>query len=118
MKALGKHLIVELYGCDLRLLGDVDYIRETMMLCAKEANTTVIESIFHQFKPYGVSGVIVIAESHLSIHTWPEHRFASVDLFTCGDHSDPWKAFKIIKKKLKAKYFSVIKMERGVLLDD
>jgi S-adenosylmethionine decarboxylase proenzyme len=118
MKALGKHLIVELYCCDLRLLGDVDYIRETMMLCAKEANTTVIESIFHQFKPYGVSGVIVIAESHLSIHTWPEHRFASVDLFTCGDHSDPWKAFKIIKKKLKAKYFSVIKMERGVLLDD
>jgi len=118
MKALGKHLIVELYGCDLRLLGDVDYIRETMMLCAKEATTTVIESIFHQFKPYGVSGVIVIAESHLSIHTWPEHRFASVDLFTCGDHSDPWKAFKIIKKKLKAKYFSVIKMERGVLLDD
>jgi len=118
MKALGKHLIVELYGCDLRLLGDVDYIRETMMLCAKEAKTTVIESIFHQFKPYGVSGVIVIAESHLSIHTWPEHRFASVDFFTCGDHSDPWKAFKIIKKKLKAKYFSVIKMERGVLLDD
>jgi len=118
MKALGKHLIVELYECDTRLLSDVDYIREAMMLCAREAKTTIIESIFHKFKPYGVSGIIVIAESHLSIHTWPEHKFASVDFFTCGDHSNPWQSFKIIKKKLKAKYFSVMKMERGVLLND
>ncbi|MGC8867939.1 MAG: adenosylmethionine decarboxylase [Elusimicrobiales bacterium] len=117
MIALGKHLIVELYGCNSKFLSDVDYIQEVMMSCAKEANTTIIDSIFHKFKPYGVSGVIVIAESHLSIHTWPEHRFASVDFFTCGDHSDPWKSFRLIKKRLKAKHFSVMKLERGVLID-
>jgi S-adenosylmethionine decarboxylase proenzyme len=118
MRALGKHLIVELYGCDSRLISDVDYVQDVMMLCAKEANTTIIDSLFHGFKPYGVSGVIVVQESHLSIHTWPEHKFASVDFFTCGDHSDPWKAFKTVKKKFKSKYFSIMKMERGVLLDE
>ncbi|MEF3280761.1 MAG: adenosylmethionine decarboxylase [Elusimicrobiota bacterium] len=118
MKALGKHLIVELYDCDSKLLSNVDFIQDVMMQCAKEANTTVIDSIFHKFNPYGVSGVIVVAESHLSIHTWPEHKFASVDFFTCGDHSDPWKSFKIIKKRMKAKHFSVTKMQRGILLDD
>lgn len=118
MKALGKHLIVELYDCDQKLISDVDYIQNVMMECAKIANTTIIDSVFHKFNPYGVSGVIVVAESHLAIHTWPEHRFASVDFFTCGEHSDPWKSFKIIKKKLKAKHFSITKMQRGIILND
>ncbi|PIS47800.1 MAG: adenosylmethionine decarboxylase [Elusimicrobia bacterium CG08_land_8_20_14_0_20_51_18] len=116
MKALGKHLIVELYGCDEKLLSSVNFVQNIMAEAAKAAKTTVIDSIFHKFQPHGVSGVVVIAESHLAIHTWPEHKFASVDFFTCGQGSKPWKAFEIIKKKFKATHFSVMKLQRGLLL--
>jgi len=116
MKALGKHLIVELYGCEEKLISDVNFVQSIMIESAKAARTTIIDSVFHKFQPYGVSGVVVIAESHLAIHTWPEHKFASVDFFTCGNKSNPWKAFKIIRKKLKATHFSVMKMQRGLLL--
>jgi len=75
----------------------------------------VIDSVFHNFKPHGVSGVVVIAQSHFAIHTWPEHRYASADLFTCGEKIKPWKAFNAIKKLFKAASFSVINLERGLL---
>ncbi len=116
VESLGKHLIVEFYDCDEKALSDVHYIQEIMIDAAKAAKTTIIDTIFHSFKPFGVSGVIVIAESHLAIHTWPEHKFASVDFFTCGNNSNPWKAFDLMRKKLKSKHFSVMKMKRGLLL--
>jgi S-adenosylmethionine decarboxylase proenzyme len=105
-----------MYDCDEKFLSDVNYIQNAMNEPARQAKTTVIDSIFHSFKPFGVSGVVVIAESHLAIHTWPEHNFASLDFFTCGSSSNPWKAFEVMKKKLKAKHFSVIKMKRGLLI--
>jgi len=117
MKSLGTHLIVELYECDKKILSAVDKVQRAMIAAASAADATVIDSIFHHFKPYGVSGVIVIAESHFAIHTWPEHGYASVDLFTCGTGTKPWEAFKKLKKDLKASHFSVMKLERGLMVE-
>jgi spermidine synthase len=115
MKALGQHLILELYGCSAETLSSVAGVQDAMIKGATAAGATIIDSIFHHFKPYGVSGVVVIAESHFAIHTWPEHNFASVDLFTCGETTKPWEAFKVVKRLFKATHFSVMKLERGLL---
>ncbi|MCM2267198.1 MAG: adenosylmethionine decarboxylase [Elusimicrobiales bacterium] len=115
MKALGQHLILELYGCSAKALSSVTFVQDAMVQGARAANATIIDSVFHHFKPHGVSGVVVIAESHFAIHTWPEHGFASVDLFTCGGQTKPWEAFKTVKNLFKATHFSVMKLERGLL---
>ncbi|OGS62194.1 MAG: S-adenosylmethionine decarboxylase proenzyme [Elusimicrobia bacterium RIFOXYB2_FULL_62_6] len=115
MRTLGRHLIAELYGCDKKSLSAVDKVQGVMIAAAKAANATVIDSVFHRFSPWGVSGVVVIEESHFAIHTWPEHGYASVDLFTCGAGTRPWAAFERLKKDFKAAYFSVIKLERGLM---
>ena len=84
-----------------------------MVRAANAANATVINTSFHRFSPYGVSGVVVIHESHLSIHTWPEHGFAAVDLFTCGDTSDPWAAYGVLKSDLEATHGTTREIDRG-----
>ncbi|MGC8544768.1 adenosylmethionine decarboxylase [Athalassotoga sp.] len=113
MKALGRHLLIELYGCDVAMLDDIAGIEEHMRTAARKANSTVVNSTFHRFNPYGVSGVVVIAESHLSIHTWPEYGYAAVDIFTCGDSVDPWKAFEYLKDVMKSERESVLELQRG-----
>lgn len=115
MQALGKHLLVELHGCDLEALKSIDLIRETMISAAKVANATIVGVSFHEFSPFGVSGVVVIAESHLSIHTWPEYRYAAVDIFTCGDLLRPEVAADYIALKLKCKNVSVVEVRRGLI---
>jgi S-adenosylmethionine decarboxylase proenzyme len=82
---VGRQVVLDLYGCSTEHLDDVDWVRETMLEAARVAEATIIESVFHKFSPWGISGVVVIAESHLAIHIWPEHRYAAVDVFTCGD---------------------------------
>ena len=89
MKALGKHLLLELNDCDPKLLNDIGLIREIMLAAANESGATVLGESFHQFSPQGVSGVILIAESHLSVHTWPEHGYAGADILTCGTRVKP-----------------------------
>ncbi len=113
MKALGRHLLIELYGCEPSILDDVAGIEEHMRVAARKANSTIVNSTFHRFDPYGVSGVVVIAESHLSIHTWPEYGYAAVDIFTCGDSVDPWKAFEYLKDVMKSQRESIIELQRG-----
>ena len=115
MKALGKHLLLELNGCDHKLLNDISFIKETMLAAAKESGATVLGESFHQFSPQGVSGVIIIAESHLTVHTWPEHGYAGADIFTCGTRVKPEKAAKVIIAKLKPRTHSIILMERGII---
>jgi len=113
LESLGKHILVDFYDCDPHLLNDVVYIEKSMEEAARASNATLINSTFHHFSPYGVSGVIVIQESHLAIHTWPEYGFASVDLFTCGNLLDPWISFDVLRKGLKAAHQSAIEMRRG-----
>lgn len=84
MKTLARHLIAELYGCPFQSLDDLEGIRRAMLEAAEVVGATVLKDAFHPFEPDGVSGVVVIAESHLSIHTWPHRGYAAVDIFTCG----------------------------------
>ncbi len=115
MKSLGRHLLVELYDCDQRIIGDVQQVEIIMTLAAKATKAHIIDVVFHTFNPQGVSGVIVIAESHLAIHTWPEFNFASVDIYTCGKVINPWKALTILKNKFKSKNMSAMEIKRGIL---
>ena len=113
MRSLGRHLLAEFYDCDPNVLKDLEMIREYLKEAAEIANATIVNWTFHQFSPQGVSGVVVIAESHLAIHTWPEYRYAAVDLFTCGEDVDPWRAFDFLKEKLKAGRTDVKEELRG-----
>ncbi len=115
MKALGRHLMVEYYDCNSEILNDIKQIEILMNEATRKSGATIVNSIFHMFNPYGVSGVVVIAESHLAIHTWPEHNYAAVDVFTCGNTVDPWKAFEFLKEKLGAKKFKTKEIFRGIL---
>lgn len=115
MADLGRHILVEFTQCDPVVLNDVIQIERGMVDGAKEAGATVINSTFHHFSPFGVSGVVVIQESHLAIHTWPEYRYAAVDLFTCGDEVNPWISFDFLKDVLKSTSYGALEMRRGNL---
>lgn len=115
MTRLGRHIVVEFYGCNPDLLNDVTHIETEMVEAARAANATVIHSTFHHFSPFGVSGVVVIQESHLAIHTWPEYRYAAIDVFTCGDTVDPWICYRYLMEALEAEHGSAIEMNRGQL---
>ncbi len=84
MKTIGRHLIAEYYGCDPAILRDPDRIREHLRAAAEAVGATVVGEVYHRFRPEGVTGVVLIAESHLSIHTWPAQGYVAVDVFTCG----------------------------------
>jgi S-adenosylmethionine decarboxylase len=115
LKALGRQLMAEFYDCDSVLLNDKDFLRKAMAEAAEKSGATVVADVFHEFNPHGISGVVVIAESHLAIHTWPEFGFAAVDLFTCGDDISPDEAMKHLQSELKASRLSIIEIKRGVL---
>ncbi len=115
MNALGRHILVEFIGCSPEVLNDVSVIETAMVNAAQKAGATVIQSTFHHFSPFGVSGVVVIQESHLAIHTWPEYQYAAVDLFTCGESVDSWISFDLLKQAFQAKNQSVLEMHRGPL---
>jgi len=114
-QALGRHLLIELYQCDPKVIGDVARIEKIMVGAAKAAKAHIVDVVFHHFSPHGVSGVVVIKESHLAIHTWPEHRFASVDVFTCGVTMHPAKAQTYIAKHFRAKTVTAVEVKRGML---
>jgi S-adenosylmethionine decarboxylase proenzyme len=115
LKALGRQIVVEYHKCDPAVLNDVAAIKRAMREAAILAGATIVEEAFHLFNPHGVSGVIVIAESHLAIHTWPEYGYAAVDLFTCGDDVKSELAFVHLKEKLQAGDFTAMEMKRGIL---
>jgi S-adenosylmethionine decarboxylase proenzyme len=115
LHALGRHLLLELKMCDKEVLDDVSFLKECLNEAAIECGATVVgESLYH-FAPYGVSGVVNIAESHIAVHTWPEHRYAAVDVFTCGDDVDPEKAARFITERLGAQTHSLIEVRRGII---
>lgn len=113
MNSLGRHILVEYYECNPDILNDVMLIETSMVGAAKKAEATVINATFHHFSPFGVSGVVVIQESHLAIHTWPEYGYAAVDVFTCGDVVDPWICYNYLKEAFEANYASAMEMLRG-----
>ena len=118
MDALGRHLLLELRECNIAVLDDLEYLENALVSAAKEAGATVIDESFHQFAPQGVSGVVLIAESHLSLHTWPEHAYAAVDIFTCGTTVKIEVAADLLIKKLGSRDPSVLEVKRGMLVQE
>ncbi len=113
--ALGKHMTIEYYDCDLNILANTELIKKVFIKAAHDSGATVIGSDFHYFEPQGVSGFVVIAESHFSVHAWPEHDYAAVDIFTCGDSIDFEVAVESLKKGLKSdKVIISSVMNRGI----
>ena len=112
---LGRHLLAEFYDCEPNILNNVSLIEDGMTKAAVMAGATIVQKNFHHFSPYGVSGVVVIAESHLAIHTWPEYGYAAVDLFTCGDTVDPVLAYNYLKEQLSAKTAFYSDIKRGLM---
>lgn len=115
MKALGIHLLIEFWSCNRQKIDDMNYLEKTMAQAAQVAGATVLKTAFQDFNPQGVSGVVVIAESHLTIHTWPEHGYAAVDIFTCGSAVDPWRATRFLETELEAADTHVRNFQRGML---
>ena len=116
--SLGKQLVVELYNCKAELFDDVNWIEQTMNEAALAANATIVQSVFHKFSPIGISGVVVISESHLAIHTWPEHNYAAVDIFTCGDILDGTIAAEYLSKLFKAESCHISHVARGLRISE
>ena len=117
MYALGRHLLLELKDCNKEVLDDLDFLKICLNEAAIQCGATVVGESFYHFSPHGVSGVVNIAESHISIHTWPEYRYAAVDVFTCGDNAEPEQAAKLIVEKLEAQNHSLIELRRGIVVD-
>ncbi len=115
MYALGTHLLVELRDCNPDTLKDLSKVKEALVSAAKEAKATIIDVSFHEFNPFGISGMVVIAESHLSVHTWPEYGYAAVDIFTCGDIIKPEIAAQFLIAQFESKNPSLVEMKRGIL---
>jgi S-adenosylmethionine decarboxylase len=109
-------MLLELYDCDPEAINNLEVVKASMVEAAKRAQATIVDVVFHEFNPVGISGVVVIAESHLAIHTWPEHRYAAVDVFSCGDVLQPELAADYLVEQLGAARASVVELQRGVLL--
>ncbi|WP_062047812.1 adenosylmethionine decarboxylase [Bacillus sp. JCM 19034] len=113
MDTMGRHVIAELWGCDEEKLNNMNYIEQLFVDAALKAGAEVREVAFHKFAPHGVSGVVIISESHLTIHSFPEHGYASIDVYTCGD-LDPTVASDFIASSLQATKSEVIEVPRGM----
>lgn len=112
---LGQHVLAEFFECDPNILNNITMVEKLMIEAALECGATIVQKCFHMFNPYGVSGVVIIAESHLAIHTWPELGYAAVDLFTCGDKCDPKVSYEYLKKMFNSKSASYTELKRGII---
>lgn len=114
MDTMGRHVIAELWGCNVEKLNNMSFIEQVFVDAALKAGAEVREVAFHKFAPHGVSGVVIISESHLTIHSFPEHGYASIDVYTCGDRIDPNVASNYIAEALGATTSEVIEVPRGM----
>jgi S-adenosylmethionine decarboxylase len=110
---VGVHCILELYNCPTELLNDITFIKEALQEAAKTAQSTLLDQIAYQFNPYGVTALALLAESHISIHTWPEHGFIAADVFTCGEHAKPVDACEYLARIFRAGNHVLMKLPRG-----
>ena len=115
LETLGRHILVEFYNCNEEKMRDSAFVEKAMNEAAVTANATIVNSVFHHFNPYGVSGAVIISESHLAIHTWPEYGYAAVDVFTCGENINPWVAFDHLEKEFEAEKSESTEIPRGMV---
>ena len=117
LNALGRHLLIELFDCDPDVINNLEAVKGALVEAARRAQATIVDVVFREFNPFGISGVVVIAESHLSIHTWPEYRYAAVDIFSCGDVLQPEVAASYLVEQFAAERTSIVEMQRGLFLN-
>lgn len=113
MDTFGRHVIAELWNCNVDKLNDLKFVEKMMVDAALESGAEIREVAFHKFAPMGVSGVVIISESHLTIHSFPEHGYASIDVYTCGDRIDPNVAAMYISNQLEAAKIESVNLVRG-----
>jgi len=106
-----------LFDCDPDVINNLEAVKGALIEAAKRAQATIVDVVFHEFNPFGISGVVVIAESHLSIHTWPEYRYAAVDIFSCGDVLQPEVAASYLVEQFASERTSIVEMQRGMFLN-
>lgn len=114
MEHLGRHVIIELWGCN-EVINDAARVERAMRDAVQAANATLLDIFVHEFSPQGVTGVAVLAESHLSIHTWPEYGYVAADVFTCGSTTRPEAAAEVLRKEFAAETADIRELERGVM---
>jgi S-adenosylmethionine decarboxylase len=114
MPSLGSHLLIELFGCDKNSLKFEEEVGRAMRDAASMSKATVVDQSFHEFKPYGVSGAVIIQESHYTIHTWPEHGYAAVDLFYCGGTVLVHRAVDVLKERFAPERIKFLVVRRGL----
>lgn len=112
--SLGSHLLIELLGCDPDSLRLEDSVGVAMREAAVRSEATIVAEEFHEFKPYGVSGAVIIQESHYTIHTWPEHGYAAVDLFYCGGTVKVENAIQVLRDRFQPTKIKVLIVRRGL----
>src|SRR3954462_5397247 len=113
MHALAQHTLLEMHECDPARLRDTEALRPLVLEAIRASGGTVVTEIFHNFSPHGVSGVVVIAESHVAIHTWPEHGYAAVDIFSCGTKLDHERIGRLIAEAGASQRRKVRTVRRG-----
>lgn len=114
METIGTHYIVEMFGCPEHLLNDRIFVNVAMREAVIASDTELIEGISHQFSPQGVTALGLLSESHISIHTWPEHGYVAVDIFTCGTRANPYNACTHLIKAFQADRHTLNKLTRGI----
>lgn len=113
-EVLGVHLIADLCDCNSDLLNDSVFISKALAGAVEYANATLLEEVKYEFTPQGITAVCLLAESHISIHTWPEKCYAAVDIFTCGDHTAPERACNYMASALESSHPKMITVHRGI----
>ena len=112
---LGYQTLVELYGCDANLIDNENIVERILLELTELVGFTVVKSVIHHFSPIGVSGVIVIQESHISIHTWPEYNYVAIDFFTCNKRYNIDDSISFMVKEFKASHSEIKEIKRGSL---
>jgi S-adenosylmethionine decarboxylase len=113
MEHLGQHVIIELWGCQEGVINDAALVKTAMLDAVRAANATLLDINVHMFSPHGVTGVAVLSESHLSVHSWPEYGYVAADVFTCGETTNPRAAAKELQKHFGSTHCEVRELRRG-----
>jgi len=114
MAPLGRHCLLELHGCPAALLDDVEHVRAAVRLAAERSASALLSELHHRFAPQGVTAVGLLAESHVSVHTWPERGYVAVDVFTCGEHTRPREACLALVPHFGASHHELRELDRGL----
>ena len=116
LSTLGKHIILEMWGCCKDTIDNVEVVKEILVKAAESVKATLVDVVCHRFSPYGVTGVAILAESHIAVHTWPEHGYAAADIFICGSAINPRNAASYMTEAFYAKETSFLELNRGDLV--